>query len=124
MILVRTSACALHVGLNAHSARTLLGHVAHLRQHGRSDFTARDGGSGEAIAISLARSDTDRLALRKNALDLLLDDESIDLAAFKLAEFIAQGFCSTPEFIECEPHKPGRKGRAIGIYFVPAPTQN
>ncbi|NHZ65563.1 hypothetical protein [Massilia genomosp. 1] len=28
------------------------------------------------------------------------------------------------QFIECGPHQPGRKGRAIGIYVVPAPTQN
>lgn len=124
MIRVRASAYAVHFELDADSAHTLLGHVLHLRQHGRSDFSAQDVVTGGTIAISLARSDSDRLALRRNALDFLLDDDSIDLAEFKLAEFIAQGYCATPEFIECAPHKPGRKGRAISTYFIAAATQD
>lgn len=124
MIGVRASARAVHFELDADSARSLLAHVLHLRQHGRSDFTARDVLSGGPIAISLARSDSDRLALRKHALDFLLDDDSIDLAEFKLAEFIAHGFCATPEFIECAPHKAGRKGRTVSTYFIAAAAQN
>ncbi|UOD30051.1 hypothetical protein INH39_32680 [Massilia violaceinigra] len=127
MIRVRASARAVHFELDADGARTLLGHVLHLRQHGHCEFTARDALEGGSIAISLARSDSDRLALRKKALDFLLDDDSIGLAEFKLAEFIAQGCCATPEFIECAPQtsqKPGRKVRTISTYFVAAPTQN
>ncbi len=115
-MIIKNNLSSIHIIMNQDDAVNLLSMFKEMisKKVGFS-FQLESEGKKSYFLLNCSFSDNegDYIEIKPSSINLLLSDDSTDLAVYKIEQFLLDGFFTTPEWCECE-----AKDRMVSLYFI------